>query len=223
MDTRRETTTVKEPHLDFLLDEMKMAKDVGVYTPSSASLISPACFSDDNDDPRAGSIGFAQSLGNLGAMIGFAPLLVTLGFVITEAFSNSGPWNPSYQDLGAWVGLSLISSIFGSTIGYALGKSIGTVLSDTRKKKGPFLYALAIPFFGSFWGILSGAAAGLPIFLIGAFFGAFIGAAVGIAASVFMALVFELLSENRRISVGLSLPLSVGFVFFVLALMFGTA
>jgi hypothetical protein len=143
-----------------------------------------------------------KAFAYFGLMLGlFPPLSLLIKF-----FTDSQVLRP--DDL--WIlPLLFLANVFSAVVGYFSGKVVGRSVAAVEKIP---LWAmmLVLPFVGLLWGMVSGAAGGLPIFIVGAFFGAFVGGAVGAAALPVFALLHRLVKRGDMIELKHFLPLAFG-------------
>jgi hypothetical protein len=104
--------------------------------------------------------------------------------------------------------------------GYFSGKLIGRIVSEMETCSWS-LMLLSLPFIGIFWGIMTGGAGGVFIFLIGAIFGAIFAAMVGSVALPAFTIFHRLLKKGEMIERNQFLPLAFGITFIITAFILG--
>jgi hypothetical protein len=107
-----------------------------------------------------------------------------------------------------------------AVVGYFSGKLVGKMVLDMEHYSWNTML-LTLPFIGGFWGIITGGAGGLLIFIIGAFFGAAIAAAVGSIAVPAMAIFHRLLKRGELIERNQFIPIAFGITFIISAFILG--
>jgi MFS family permease len=120
-----------------------------------------------------------------------------------------------------WIlGVAAIVILISSTVGFFSGKLIGRIVRESEKMSW-LQMMLLLPFVGILWGILSGGAGGIIIFIVGAVFGALVGASVGMFALPLFTILHRLLKCGDRIEKKHFLPLAFGVTFIISAFMLG--
>lgn len=154
-----------------------------------------------------------QTYAYLGLLLGIFPPAA----IFTRFFMNAG--NFRFEDM--WVlGVVAVINLISAVVGYFSGKLIGKIIFELEKLSWSKML-LALPFIGMLWGILTGGASGVIIFVIGAFFGALFGAAVGAAALPAFTIFHRLLKKGDAIDRQQFLPLAFGVTFIVCAFILG--
>lgn len=121
----------------------------------------------------------------------------------------------------AWIlGVVAIVILISSIVGFFSGKLIGKIVREFEKTSWTKML-LILPFIGILWGILSGGAGGIIIFVVGAVFGAAVGAAVGSFALPLFTVFHRILKRGDQIERKHFLPLAFGVAFIVSAFMLG--
>ena len=160
------------------------------------------------DKPITTDKVFAQ----FGLMLGiFPPFAVFSRF----AFEIGGNPNDFWLIL-----LLLVSNAVCGFAGYYSGKFIGKQISDAEKFSWSKML-LIVPFLGLLWGIITGAAGGIFIFVIGAFFGAAIASIIGAFAVTSMTIFHRLLKHGDVMDYRQFLPISLGITLAISALLLG--
>jgi hypothetical protein len=159
-----------------------------------------------------------QVFAQFGLMLGLFPPMAMFGkFIYKEILKN--PYNDDF-----WIIFLLIVVNFVCAVtGYFSGKLIGQIVSQIEKLNWTSMLFIA-PFIGILWGVMTGAAGGVFIFVIGAFFGAAIAALVGAAALPIFTVFHRFLKKGDVIERDQFLPIALGITFiisaFVLSLKF---
>jgi len=116
--------------------------------------------------------------------------------------------------------LLLLVNIVCALVGFFSGKLIGKMVLEMEKRSWN-LMMLTLPFIGIIWGIITGGAGGIFIFVIGAFFGAFIASMVGAVAVPAFTIFHRLLKKGEMIERNQFLPLAFGITFIISAFILG--
>jgi hypothetical protein len=127
--------------------------------------------------------------------------------------------NPRAEEFWLY-GLLLLVNIVSATVGYFTGNIVGKLTIELEKLSWTWML-LILPFVGLLWGIISGGAAGLFIFIIGAFFGAFIGGAVGGVAFPVFTILHRIFKRKDIIEVREFLPFALGITLIISAFILG--
>jgi hypothetical protein len=155
------------------------------------------------------------SIAYFGAMLGLFPPFAFFSRFIFERFRNIS----SSEDF--WIiPLLLFVNLVCVLAGYFSGKLIGRIVKDLEKTSWTTML-LALPFIGILWGIITGAAGGLFIFVIGAFFGALIAAAVGSFALPTFTIFHRLLKKGDKIEEKHFFPIALGVTGVITAFILG--
>lgn len=104
--------------------------------------------------------------------------------------------------------------------GYFSGKLVGKMISDIENRSWSFML-FALPFIGALWGIITGGAGGILIFVIGAFFGSLIAAIIGSVAFPAFAILHRWLKKGEMIERNQFLPLAFGITTIISAFILG--
>lgn len=152
-----------------------------------------------------------KAVAYFGAMLGlFPPCAIFSKAIVTGGAS---------LELSAVLMLTLVNIICAVT-GYYSGKMIGKSLVSLEKLSWSKML-FAAPFLGILWGLMTGAAGGLPVFIIGAFFGAFIAAMVGAAALPAFAIFHRLMKKGDVIEEKHFFPIAFGLTAIITAFILG--
>ena len=154
-----------------------------------------------------------KTFAYFGLMLGvFAPASIFAKFIIESP-------NLRYED--SWVlGVIFIINLITAIVGYFSGKLIGKMVREVENYSW-LMMLLVLPFIGMFWGVMTGGAGGVIVFLFGALFGAMFGAIVGGAALPLFAVVHRLLKKGDSIEFKHFMPLAFGVTFTVCAFILG--
>jgi hypothetical protein len=128
--------------------------------------------------------------------------------------------NLRYSDDYWVVALLVFVNIVCGTVGYFSGKLIGKIVAEVEKFSWSAMLLL-LPFIGILWGIMSGGAGGIFIFIIGAIFGAMIAAMVGGVALPIFTIFHRILKKGDVIDRNQFLPLAVGITLIISAFLLG--
>lgn len=158
-------------------------------------------------------LDFKKTYSYFGLLLGLFPPLT----FFAKWFYESGAVN---RDEGFIFILLLFVNLVTAVVGYFSGKFIGRTIQEAEKLSWTKMI-LVVPFIGLLWGIMSGGAGGVFIFVIGAFFGAFIGGIVGAAALPVFAVFHRLLKKGEMIEMKHFLPVAFGIVFTICSLILG--
>lgn len=120
-----------------------------------------------------------------------------------------------------WVfGVMLIVNLISAVVGFFSGKIIAKTIRVFEKLSWSKMI-LILPFLGLIWGIISGGAGGIIIFIVGAFFGAMIGGVVGSIALPVFTIFHRLLKKGEMIELKHFLPIAFGITFIICSFIFG--
>jgi hypothetical protein len=120
-----------------------------------------------------------------------------------------------------WVyGIMLIINLITTVVGYFSGKLIAKMVRSVEKSDWT-LMLLVLPFFGIIWGIITGGAGGILIFIFGAIFGAILGAMVGGVALPIFTVFHRLIKKGELIETKHFLPLAFGVTFLICGFILG--
>lgn len=154
-------------------------------------------------------LSFEQAFAYFGLMLGaFPPATIILKMLVGDA-SLHGP--------DFWIFLVFaFANIVTAVAGYFSGILVGKAVREIMKLRGWKRMAL-LPFLGLTWGLVSGGAGGIFIFLIGSIVGAVIGGAVGTVALPTFALLHHFTRRGESIDTKYFLPLALGITFAICA------
>jgi hypothetical protein len=153
-----------------------------------------------------------QAFAYLGLLLGSVPQLTTIFLIIYRSQGNG--------DYAAVIAFGLIITIITSLVGYFTGKKVGTTVINLENLSWTKMI-LFTPFVGLLWGIITGGAGGIIVYLIGAIFGGIIGGAVGFAVLPVFTIFHRLLKKGEFIETRHFLPLSLGIIFIICAFILG--
>lgn len=156
-----------------------------------------------------------KALAYFGAMLGLFPPFAIFSRFVFERFRQ-----PGVSDDFWIVPLLLFVNLVCTVVGYFSGKLIGRMVAELEKYSWTGML-LAMPFIGALWGIITGAAGGVFIFVIGAFFGAFIAAIVGIVALPTFSIFHRLMKKGEFIEEKHFFPIALGISSIITALILG--
>lgn len=123
--------------------------------------------------------------------------------------------------LDGWVfGVMFIINLISAVVGFFSGKVVGKAIRAFEKLSWlPMI--LALPFLGLLWGMISGGAGGIIVFVFGAFFGAILGGLVGGFALPVFTIFHRLLKKGENIELKHFLPLAFGVTFIICGFILG--
>lgn len=127
--------------------------------------------------------------------------------------------NP-YNDETWIIFLLLVVNFVCALTGYYSGRLIGQIVSQIEKLNWTSMLLIA-PFIGILWGVMTGAAGGVFIFVIGAFFGAAIASLVGAVALPAFTIFHRFLKKGDVIERDQFLPIAMGITLLISALILG--
>jgi hypothetical protein len=138
---------------------------------------------------------------------------------IFARFAYESIRNPYNDD--SWVLLLLVFvNIVCAATGYFSGKLIGNIVASMEKLNWGSMLLVA-PFIGILWGIMTGSAGGVFIFVIGAFFGAAIASLVGMIALPIFTIFHRLLKKGDVMERDQFLPIAMGITLIISAFFLG--
>lgn len=174
-------------------------------------------FSSDAEQAEAESMKTPYSLTKAFSIFGL--LLGTLppAAIITKIFSESGG---SIFDEPLMIGLFVVANVVSASVGYFTGGLIGKLTFEMEKLPW-HLMLISLPFLGMLWGIISGGAGGLFLFVFGAVFGAVIGGLVGSAALTMFGILHRLLKRGDQIERKHFMPIAFGIALLISAFILG--
>ena len=147
-----------------------------------------------------------------GAMLGLFPPFAIFSKVLFDS--------PNRQPEVIVVLLMLLMNVTCVIAGYFSGKLIGKFIAKVEKMSWSKMM-LILPFIGILWGILTGAAGGVFVFIIGALFGAIIaGMAGGVAIPTFT-IFHRLIKKGDLIEEKHFFPIALGITCTITAFILG--
>lgn len=154
-----------------------------------------------------------QAFAYFGLLLGtFPPAAIFARFFMNaSSFRNDEIW---------LIGVIAIVNLISAVVGYFSGKLVGRIVGGLEEMSWTKML-LILPFVGILWGILSGGAGGIIIFIVGAVFGAALGAMVGGVALPAFAISHRLLKKGDAIDRKHFLPFAFGITFIICAFIFG--
>ena len=155
----------------------------------------------------------AQTFAYFGLLLGTIPPLA----IFIKFFSERG----IFRGEDFWVlGVVAIINMMTAIVGYFSGKIVGKIVGELEKLSWSYMM-FSLPFIGLLWGILTGGAGGVIVFVVGAFFGAAIGAMVGSVALPAFALLHRLLKTGDQFDRRHFLPAALGVTLIISAFILG--
>ncbi|HEX9963045.1 MAG TPA: hypothetical protein VGB00_19080 [Pyrinomonadaceae bacterium] len=156
-----------------------------------------------------------KALAYFGAMLGLFPPFALFSRFVFDHFKNIS----SSDDF--WLIPLLLFVNFVCTIaGYFSGKIVGKIVVEMEKASWTAML-LVMPFIGILWGIITGAAGGIFIFVVGAFFGALVAAVVGSVALPAFVIFHRWLKRGDSIEEKHFFPIALGISCIITALILG--
>lgn len=156
-----------------------------------------------------------QAFSHFGLMLGiFPPLAIFSKFIYQNLFKN--PYNDDVWVIFLLIFVNIICAI----TGFYSGRLIGQIVTSIEKLNWSSMLLIA-PFIGIIWGVMTGAAGGVFIFIIGAFFGAAIASLVGAIALPIFTIFHRLLKKGDVIERDQFLPIAMGITLIISALFLG--
>lgn len=152
-----------------------------------------------------------KAVAYFGAMLGLFP-----PFAMFSRFLFDKPGN---TELGVIL-LLILMNVTCTIVGYFSGKLVGKAFASTEKLSWNMMI-LTAPFLGILWGIMTGAAGGIYVIIIGALFGAFIAAMVGAVALPAFAVLHRLLKRGDSIEEKHFFPIALGITSIITAFILG--
>ena len=116
--------------------------------------------------------------------------------------------------------LLIFVNIVCAVVGYFSGKIVGNIVHKLENLSWNLMLVL-LPFVGLVWGIITGGAGGIFIFVIGAVFGAIIAAIVGMVAIPAFTIFHRFLKKGDLIERNHFLPIAFGITFVISAYILG--
>jgi len=123
--------------------------------------------------------------------------------------------------LDGWVfGVMFIINLISAVVGFFSGKLVGKAIRALEKMNWLSMILL-LPFLGLLWGMASGGAGGIIVFVFGAIFGAILGGIVGGVALPVFTIFHRLLKKGESIELKHFLPVAFGVTFIICGFIFG--
>jgi hypothetical protein len=123
--------------------------------------------------------------------------------------------------MDGWVfGVMLIVNLISAVVGFFSGKVVAKAVRVFEKMNW-LAMILSLPFLGLLWGIVSGGAGGIIIFVVGAFFGAIVGGIVGSIALPAFTILHRLMKKGESIELKHFLPIAFGVTFIICGFILG--
>ncbi len=160
-------------------------------------------------------LGTEKALAYFGAMLGLFPPFAMFSRFVFENFKR----HSVSEDF--WIiPLLLFVNFVCMVAGYFSGRMVGKIVVELEKYSWTGML-LAMPFIGMLWGIITGAAGGVFIFVIGAFFGAAVAAMVGSVALPAFTVFHRWLKRGDSIEEKHFFPIALGISCIITALILG--
>lgn len=156
-----------------------------------------------------------KAMAYFGAMLGLFPPFAMFSRFVFENFKN-----PNNSDDFWMIPLLLFVNLVCTIVGYFSGKLVGKIVVELEKYSWTAML-LAMPFIGVLWGVITGAAGGIFIFVIGAVFGAIVAAIVGSAALPVFTVLHRLMKKGDFIEEKHFFPIALGISCIITALILG--
>ncbi len=147
-----------------------------------------------------------------GLMLGTIPQITTIGKIIHHI--------PNYGDFNGILFFGSFVTIITAIVGFYTGRRVGTIINNLEDESWLKMLFLT-PLVGFIWGLITGGAGGIIVFIIGAVFGGIIGGVVGFAALTVFTIFHRLLKKGEFIETKHFLPLSFGIILILCALIIG--
>lgn len=160
-------------------------------------------------------LGTEKAIAYFGAMLGLFPPFALFSRFLFENFKT-----PTASDDFWIIPLLLFVNFVCMVVGYFSGKMVGKIVVELEKHSWSSML-LTMPFIGVLWGIITGAAGGIFIFVIGAFAGAAVAAAVGAVALPAFAIFHRWLKRGDSIEEKHFFPIALGISCIITALILG--
>ena len=160
-------------------------------------------------------LGTEKALAYFGAMLGLFPPFALFSRFLFENFKT-----PTASDDFWIIPLLLFVNFVCMVVGYFSGKMVGKIVVELEKHSWSSML-LTMPFIGVLWGIITGAAGGIFIFVIGAFAGAAVAAAVGAVALPAFTIFHRWLKRGDSIEEKHFFPIALGISCIITALILG--
>lgn len=123
--------------------------------------------------------------------------------------------------MDGWVfGVMFIINLISAVVGFFSGKVVAKAVRFFETKSWSSMI-LMMPLIGLLWGMVSGGAGGIIIFIFGAFFGAILGGIVGSLALPLFTIFHRLLKKGENIEFKHFLPVALGVTFVICGFILG--
>ena len=156
-------------------------------------------------------ITIEKAYSYFGAMLGLFPPFALFAKFIFEKGANPDTFA---------ICILLFMNAICVLAGYFSGKLIGKVVSNVEKMSWTKMLLL-LPFIGILWGILTGGAGGVIVFIVGAIFGAIIASMVGGIAIPAFTIFHRLLKKGDVIEEKHFFPIAMGITCTITAYILG--
>ena len=154
-----------------------------------------------------------KAFSYFGAMLGLFPPFAMFAKFYFDSMLNR---NPEPAILAFMLAMNVICLV----VGYFSGKVVGNIVSPVEKMSWTKMLLL-IPFIGILWGIMTGGAGGVIVFVVGAFFGAFVASLVGGIAIPAFSIFHRLLKKGDVIEEKHFFPVAMGITCAITAYILG--
>jgi len=120
-----------------------------------------------------------------------------------------------------WVfGVMFIINLISAVVGFFSGKVVAKAVRFFETKSWSAMI-LMMPLVGLLWGMITGGAGGVIIFIFGAFFGAILGGMVGGLALPVFTIFHRLMKKGENIELKHFLPIAFGVTFIICGFILG--
>ena len=156
-----------------------------------------------------------KAVAYFGAMLGLFPPFALFSRIVFDHFKNVNNSDDFWM-----IPLLLFVNLVCTVAGYFSGKLIGKIVVELEKYSWTGML-LAMPFIGILWGVMTGAAGGVFLFVIGAFVGALAAAIVGGTALPAFAILHRSMKKGDFIEEKHFFPIALGISCIITALILG--
>jgi hypothetical protein len=156
-----------------------------------------------------------KALAYFGAMLGLFPPFALFSRFVFEHFKNA-----SNSDDFWMIPLLLFVNLMCTVAGYFSGKLVGKIVVELEKYSWTAML-LALPFIGILWGVITGSAGGIFIFIFGAVFGAIAASIVGSVALPVFTVFHRWLKKGDYIEEKHFFPIALGISCVITAFILG--
>jgi hypothetical protein len=123
--------------------------------------------------------------------------------------------------MDGWMfGVMFIINLISAIVGFFSGKVIAKTVRFFETKSWSAMI-LMMPLIGLLWGMVSGGAGGIIVFIFGAFFGAILGGIVGSIALPVFTIFHRLMKKGENIEFKHFLPIAFGVTFVICGFILG--